>query len=385
MKAAWPPVALEPCSAFWSRWDVCNSVGLLDAPVDRKPGPSAARVPSLTPGAHTLLTSCWHCKYSLKLAPWVVPTGTHQGLQPSFTLCRVQNPCPGSPSPEMGRGSAKISLEKAVWLPKAAGFQQKSPASLSSFWAALSFLQRCSGRQHKLFGTFSTFLFASSFSLLPSYPTQILCWLTNIRRFIYEGIDQKIPTHTGQLCALLHKVCLWHFLHAQTEPVCKAAASSSYQSGPRPASGHSGSTGSCPWSPDTLPRQHGPGWFSLALICWTQTSPAGSLSLFEWAPSQKELLEAFTSSSSALAAFRLKDVGSAQWSSAHKEKFSPMQPLPKEPHTAFLADCTYWPCNWLPFFKFFQAILPPYCERMMGGIIGTCISFGLCWLFLFFA
>lgn len=105
-------------------------------------------------------------------------------------------------------------------------------------------------------------------------------------------------------------------------------------------------------SPDTLPCQHLPGRFSLALVCWTQTSPVGSLSLFEWAPSQMGLPEAGDASCSALAAFRPEDVGSAQQSSVHKKKFSSMQFLPKYSQTAVLAKCTCWPWRCLSFSDF---------------------------------
>ena len=155
--------------------------------------------------ARSTLTSCWYCKYSHKVASCVLLTPIHDGMGPSFKLCRVHNASTGRSSAELGPTCYKGQLGKnTAWLPVAACFLQESSASLSSCRAALTFLP-ADALEGTMSSSWHIFHPAPFLPLSPSHPTQILCWLTNIVQLMYQRINQKISSHTEQVSPLLHK------------------------------------------------------------------------------------------------------------------------------------------------------------------------------------
>ena len=179
-------------------------------------------------------------------------------------------------SPQVCKGQLG---ERSARLPVLRGIS----ACLPSPRAALSFLpaDALEGTPYPTF--FVNHIPPSSPLLLLSppslHPTHILCWLTYGQACVpgNQSKDQLIVPEWNSSLLSSTRLLPLTLLHAQTQPIWKPPISC-YQPGLRLGSGHSGIQHLLEWSPDTLPRQHWFGPFSLALLHQTGTSPVVSLS-----------------------------------------------------------------------------------------------------------
>ena len=353
---------------------LCNFISLIN---EKEKHELCVWIPNLTAGSPYPLSSCWYCEcspnVSLLCPPHIHPLPSTR--EPSFTLSRFtvlpEVDAPLDMSPQVCKGQLWGKVCKAACSERNFSLPSLSQGSteFSSSW--------CFGRHptpHLLCEPHPTFL-SSSLIISPFPPPHtdlvlIDLWPGMCTR---ESIKRLIDcSWVEQLSPLLHKSAASNILHAQTQPIWKPPISS-YQSGLGLGSGHSGIQHLLEWSPDTLPRQHWFGPFSLALLHQTGTSPVVSLFLCEQAPSQKGFPDGLVSSSTHLAAFRLKDAGSAQswFTKSDSVQCSiytgSLQTVPAGFGTVF----PFW-FSWLLF------LLPMKVEWAQGPEgIHACISFGL--------